>query len=72
MLDLKMERGAPQGKIRSVAQLVANMLLKRRDVCRPLANRKPACAAASLVSSPLRVSFAVEDLMEDDDAFSNI
>ncbi|KAF7791012.1 hypothetical protein EIP86_001971 [Pleurotus ostreatoroseus] len=72
LLDLKMERGVPQGKIRSVPQLVANMLLKRRDVCRPLANRKPAGAAASLVSSPLRVSFAVEDLMEDDDAFSNI
>ncbi|KZT11192.1 uncharacterized protein LAESUDRAFT_612610, partial [Laetiporus sulphureus 93-53] len=43
LLDLKMERGVCPGSglTRSIAQLVANMVLRRRDTFRPLANRKP-------------------------------
>lgn len=68
LLDLKMERNVLQGKsvMRSVAQLVANMVLKRRDVYRPLASRKPASAVPLPTQSPLRASVSVEDLLEDD------
>ncbi|KAI0689307.1 hypothetical protein BC835DRAFT_261540 [Cytidiella melzeri] len=71
ILDLKMdlERAVFQGRssMRSVPQLVANMVLKRRDVSRSLANRKAAGAKAT--PSPLRASSAShEGNLEEDDA----
>ena len=68
LLDLKMDRSVQQGRfaMRNVAQLVANMVLKRRDVYRPLAHRKPASAERSLTPSPLRDSISVHEQLEND------
>ena len=65
LLDLKMERNVLQGKtaMRSVPQLVANMVLKRRDIYRPLANRRPASVAFEHRPSPLQASYSVDDLI---------
>ena len=75
ILDLKMglDRSVFQGRgsMRSVPQLVANMVLKRRDMSRSLANRKTASTGTSRrASSPLRASVVVdlEDAEHDSDA----
>ncbi|KAL6308590.1 hypothetical protein BKA93DRAFT_725503 [Sparassis latifolia] len=55
------------GGMRCIAQLVANMVLRRRDAFRPLANRK--ALPRTYVPSGLQQSTSVEDLldgMEDD------
>ncbi|KAI0085890.1 hypothetical protein BDY19DRAFT_895698 [Irpex rosettiformis] len=64
ILDLKMDldRSVFQGRgsMRSMPQLVANMVLKRRDSSRSLANRKTAAVGTRPTPSPLRAS-VVED-----------
>ncbi|PCH38491.1 hypothetical protein WOLCODRAFT_66711 [Wolfiporia cocos MD-104 SS10] len=66
LLDLKMARGpAPgRGAMRSLAQLVANMVLRRRDTFRPLANRKPGTPTPTHVPSSLSRCVSAEDLTE--------
>jgi len=67
LLDLKMERGVAPGKgaMRSIAQLVANMVLRRRDNFRSLANRKTTCSEPRpYVRSSLCYSVSAEDLFE--------
>ncbi len=68
LLDLKMEKCSLQGRgaMQSMAQLVANMLLRRRDTFRLLAQRKTASSGRSSGFSPLRVSVSAEDLLADD------
>lgn len=66
LLDLKMERGVAPGKgaMRSIAQLVANMVLRRRDTFRPLANRKTSTVRAPYVHTQLSCCVMAEDLLE--------
>ncbi|KAH9930899.1 uncharacterized protein B0H18DRAFT_991748 [Fomitopsis serialis] len=66
LLDLKMERGIAPGKgaMRSIAQLVANMVLRRRDTFRPLANRKTSTVRAPYVRTQLSCCVMAEDLLE--------
>ncbi|TFY62817.1 hypothetical protein EVJ58_g3617 [Rhodofomes roseus] len=70
LLDLKMERGVAPGKgaMRSIAQLVANMVLRRRDTFRPLANRKTSAVRAPLVPTRLSCCVSAEDLLEPEHA----
>ncbi|CCM00143.1 uncharacterized protein FIBRA_02170 [Fibroporia radiculosa] len=75
LMDLKMERGiAPgPGAMRSMGQLVANMVLRRRDTFRPLANRNTGALVQPHTRSPLVHCFYSEDLLAgwadlDDDA----
>ena len=72
LLDLKLDTRVFHGKgsMRSVAHLVADMVFKRHDKSRSLANRKTAAAprtSSCFLSSPLRSSFSLEDLVLDDD-----
>lgn len=64
ILDLKLDldRSVFQGRgsMRSIPQLVANMVLKRRDTSRSLASRKPAGAGRSTPTN-LRASMNAED-----------
>ncbi|KAI0344936.1 hypothetical protein BDW22DRAFT_1325978 [Trametopsis cervina] len=64
ILDLKLDLDRSvfqrRGSMRNVPQLVANMVLKRRDASRSLANRK-AAGAARTSPSPLRSSASRED-----------
>ncbi|EPS98320.1 hypothetical protein FOMPIDRAFT_1024649 [Fomitopsis schrenkii] len=64
LLDLKMERGVAPGKgaMRSIAQLVANMVLRRRDTFRPLANRKTGAVRGPYVRTPLASCVSSDDL----------
>lgn len=64
LLDLKLETRVfnTRASLRSVAHLVADMVFKRRDRTRSLANRKVASAPRTLHPSPLRCSFSAEDL----------
>jgi len=67
LLDLKMERGIAPGKgaICSIAQLVANMVLRRRDIFRSLVNRKTTCSEPRpYLCSSLCYSVSAEDLFE--------
>lgn len=74
LLDLKMERGVAAGKgvMRSIAQLVANMVLRRRDTFRPLANRKTSTVRGPYVHTRLAFCLSSDDLngleREDTDA----
>ncbi|KAI0810799.1 hypothetical protein BC629DRAFT_1004671 [Irpex lacteus] len=64
ILDLKMDldRSVFQGRgsMRSVPQLVANMVLKRRDSSRSLAGRRTSAAGTRPAPSPLRGFVAAE------------
>ncbi|GJE88173.1 hypothetical protein PsYK624_042560 [Phanerochaete sordida] len=64
LLDLKLETRVfnTRSSLRSVAHLVADMVFKRRDRTRSLANRRAAGAPWTLPPSPLRCSFSAEDL----------
>jgi len=50
LLEIKMEQGVVPGKgaMRSIAQLVANTVLRRCDTFRSLANRKTTCSGLFL------------------------
>ncbi|OCH85367.1 hypothetical protein OBBRIDRAFT_815103 [Obba rivulosa] len=61
LLDLKMSR-ADTGGVRTIAQLVANMVLRRRDTVRPLASRRVAAVPHEHVRSALFRSVSAEDL----------
>lgn len=72
LLDLKLETRVfnTRTSLRSVAHLVADMVFKRRDRTRSLANRKAASVPWTLQPSPLRCSFSAEDLSSDVDCDS--
>lgn len=65
ILDLKLDLDRSvfqrRASMRSVPQLVANMVLKRRDTTRALASRKSASSGSAMTPSPLRTSAASED-----------
>lgn len=72
LLDLKLDTRVFHGKgsLRSVAHLVADMVFKRHDRSRSLANRKTAAApqtSSCFLSSPLRSSISFEDLASGED-----
>lgn len=77
LLDLKLETRVfhAKGAMRSVAHLVADMVFKRHDRSRALANRKAASSSRPSAPSPLRSSSPAdsdnddgsEDMMTDDD-----
>ena len=66
LLDLKMERGIAPGKgaMRSIAQLVANMVMRRRDTFRPLANRKTGAVRGPYVRTQLAFCLSSDDLSD--------
>ncbi|KAI0933387.1 hypothetical protein AcV5_005544 [Taiwanofungus camphoratus] len=65
LLDLKMGRGVAPGKgsMRSIAHLVANMLLRRRDTFRPLANRKASGQSKPYIKSHLFHAISLDEDM---------
>lgn len=70
ILDLKLDLDRSvfqrRGLMRSVPQLVANMVLKRRDATRSLANRKAASATRTMMPSPLHASVLSADFDQDE------
>lgn len=69
LLDVKLNCAVfrSKGIIQSVPQLVADMVFKRHDRCRPLANRKAASYCRTHVPSPLRSSFTEDSIVSADD-----
>lgn len=69
LLDLKLETRVfhTKGSMRSVAHLVADMVFKRRDRSRALANRKVASFPRTSSPSLLCSSFTDDDLLSGDD-----